>query len=148
MTDPHANPAPRSLTPAGVVKELFTFYALGDTPGMLELVHPEGECRFPGDPRIVPWAGHFTGREGARRFHRKVIDSLELEVYEAYRIEDVGPYVLVWARERCIARTTGRRFENHHLGVAVVRDSLLWRYEEYADTAAIERALVDAAREC
>jgi ketosteroid isomerase-like protein len=143
MSDQTTEAVSRGRTPAGIVKELFTFYALGDTPGMLELVHPEGESRFPGDPRVVPWAGRFAGREGARRFHRKVMESLELEDYEAYRIEEAGPYVLVWARERCIARSTGRRFENQHLGVAVIRDGLLWRYEEYADTAAIERAFSD-----
>lgn len=130
---PHASPTE-------IMKQLFASFILGDNAGAMELVHPEGEWFFPGDPRILPWAGTWKGAE-LEDFFDACKDALH---YPEYRPEEFLPVdetrVVVRGWERCIVKATGRSFDNPHIGIATIRDGLIWSWLEFADSASMHRA--------
>ena len=128
-----------SHVPTHIMKQLFASFVLGDTPGVMELVHPEGEFVFPGDPAILPWAGRWRG-PAFERFIDAVKDSLDYLEYTVLEFLPVDEQrVVVRALERVRSKATGRAVVNPHIGVATVVDGLFFRWEEYSDTAALER---------
>ncbi|MCB9765467.1 MAG: nuclear transport factor 2 family protein [Alphaproteobacteria bacterium] len=132
-----------SADPVTVMKQLFAGYALGDDDGVMALVHPEGRWFFPGDPAILPWAGWWEGRD-FRRFLDTVKDQLD---FLEYTVRDFLPVdeerVVVRCLERCRCKATGKVCDNEHMGVATVRGGRVWRWIEYADTAAWHAAFAD-----
>ena len=124
-----------------VARRAYAAYLVGDKAGLVAQTHPDATWSFPGDPAIVPWAGEFQGHDIAR-FVDLVIDHLD---YLEIRVEswsEVGERVFVQAYERFLVRATGRVCENRYLAVFRVRDEKVVHYEEYSDTAAMERALL------
>ena len=134
------------VSPAALMKQLFISFHLGDNEGVLELVHPDGRFFYPGDPKVLPWAGWCDGREmGA--FMEACKDALFYHDYcplAFYPLD--GTHVLVQAWERCEVKATGRFFENPHVGIATVVDGLCTRWEEFSDTSAMERAFLTRDR--
>lgn len=132
-----------NASPAFLMKSLFALFVLGDTPGVMELVHPEGEWFFPGDPAILPWAGKWRGRE-VEQFLETCKDSLD---YLEYTITEFLPVdeerVVIVCRERCRVKATGKVFENEHIGIARIRDGLVYSWREWSDSAALQAAYAD-----
>lgn len=124
------------------VKAIFASYVTGDTEGLLGFTTPETVCRFPGDPAVVPWAGTYVGRDFAQ-FHARVKDHLDVFEYVVERFEPLGDTVLVFAKERCRVKSTGKHFVNEHVGIATIRDGYMVRYLEYSDTAALQAAFTE-----
>lgn len=124
-----------------VAKMLFAHFVIGDTEGALELVHPDAVLRFPGDRRVVPWAGTYAGRD-LKRFFDAVKDHLDFIEYTTQTFHCAGEVVFMTAHERCRVRATGKIFANHHAGILTVQEGLVRSYFEYADTAAIQAAWV------
>ncbi|MDP2312962.1 MAG: nuclear transport factor 2 family protein [Pseudomonadota bacterium] len=127
------------MTPLSVARQAFAFYLVGDKAGVLALTDPHATWTFPGDPSVVPWAGTFHGA-GIARFMDLLVDHLD---YEEARVESVtaaGDRVFVQAYERYVVRATGRVCHNRLAGAFTVRDGRILAYEEYSDTAAMERA--------
>ena len=134
---PAAEALDRAL--ARVAKAVITAYALGDTPTVLALAHPDAAFRFPGDPAVLPWAGSYRGDEMAR-FHDRVKDHLDMLAFTAERYEVHGDTVLVFMRETCRVKLTGRVFENEMVGLMTIEAGRVRRYLEYSDTARMEAA--------
>jgi ketosteroid isomerase-like protein len=128
--------------PADIAREVFACYVLGDTAGMLELVHPDAPFRFPGDPAVLPWAGQYVGAEMAR-FHDAIKDSLDLLEFTVQRYEPKDDTVIAFAHERCRVKLTGKVFENDLVGIMTIRDGKVARYLEYSDTATMQAAFLD-----
>lgn len=87
----------------------------------------------------VPWAGHWHGRRGAEQFliamgkAAEVNDSLDVLV-------GAGDAVIAIHRPTVRIRTTGRDADFNCVHVWTLRDGLVVRMREYADTAAWEAA--------
>lgn len=71
---------------------------------------------------------------------RSLVDVFE---YVVERFEPLGDTVLVFAKERCRVKSTGKFFENEHVGIATIRDGHMVRYLEYSDTAALQAAFAE-----
>lgn len=133
---PNPPPPAQASDAVAVTKRLFAGYALGDDDGVLALVHPESRWFFPGDPAILPWAGWWDGRD-FKRFLDAVKDALDFLEYTAFEFLPMDEErVVVRCHERCVCKATGKEIDNHHIGVAIVRDGLVFSWFEYADTAA------------
>lgn len=138
--------APRpqpDATPVVLLKQLFASFILGDNAGVMELVHPDGTWFFPGDPKILPWAGTWRGRD-LDAFLDACKDALH---YPEYRPEEFLPVdktrCVIRGWERCIVKATGRSFDNPHIGIATTKDGLVYSWLEFADTSAMERAFAE-----
>lgn len=128
-----------ALTPLQIARRAFAAYLLADKEGLRIWSHPDSTWTFPGDPRVLPWTGTYRGAEIAR-FLDTLIDHLDYqEVRVAWWIE-AGERVFVQATERFVVRANGQVCDNRYVGVVTVRDGKVWRYDEFGDTAAIERA--------
>jgi ketosteroid isomerase-like protein len=125
------------------MKALFASFVLGDNAGVMELVHPDGVWFFPGDPAILPWAGTWPGRDFEEFMERckDALDYLEYTIKEFLPVD--GERVVVVCRERCRVKATGKVCDNEHIGVATIRDGLVYSWHEYADTAAFHAAFDD-----
>lgn len=129
--------------PALLMKSLFALFVLGDTPGVMKLVHPEGEWVFPGDPAILPWAGRWRGGEVETFLEtcKDTLDYLEYTIKEFLPVDDER--VVIVCHERCRVKATGKVFVNEHIGIARIRDGLVHSWREWSDTAALQAASAD-----
>ena len=139
MTTTTATKASEALR---LAREMFTFYVLGDTPGMRSLFAPDAHVVIPGDPALVPWAGVYTGAQ-ADLFHSRVKDSVDVLEYTVKSYEPHGDTVIAFCRELGRVKATGKRFVTEHVGILTVRDGRIVRYLEYGDTAAFQTAFTE-----
>lgn len=130
------------LTSLQAAKAMYTAYALGDTPGLSDVIDPAVYATIPGDPALLPWAGFWEGIDGARRFHQRIKDHTHVHEYVVRRYEVHGDVVLAFCWERVTFKPTGKTFESEHVGIVTVRDGKVVRYLEYGDTAKMEAAAV------
>lgn len=128
-----------AASPINVVKAAFACYLLADREGIEALTHPDCTWSFPGDPRVIPWAGPYRGRE-IRRFIDHIIDHTDYLEIRVLGFWPSGDHVFLRARERFRVRATGRICENEYAALATVRDGLVYGYHEYSDTAAMQAA--------
>jgi ketosteroid isomerase-like protein len=146
MTAFQEPPMPAAATDSSealrIAQEMYTFYVLGDTPGMRSLFAPDAHVVIPGDPAVVPWAGVYTGAQ-AELFHSRVKDSVDVFEYSVKSYEPHGDTVIAYCRERARAKATGKIFVNEHVGIVTVRDGKIVRYLEYGDTAAFQAAFTE-----
>jgi ketosteroid isomerase-like protein len=125
-----------------LAREMYTFYVLGDTPGMRALFAPDAHVVIPGDPAKVPWSGVYTGAQ-AELFHTRVKDSIDVLEYTVKSYEPHGDTVIAFCRELARVKATGKLFVNEHVGIVTARDGQIVRYLEYGDTAAFQAAFTE-----
>jgi endonuclease/exonuclease/phosphatase family metal-dependent hydrolase/ketosteroid isomerase-like protein len=125
--------------PLAVVREMFARFEKGNVTGVMEFIHPDGRWHFPGDPKILPWAGDYRG-SGMMRFFILCAQALVYELYEAHTFYTSGEYVTVLSRERCLVKGTGERFENDLAAVVRVVEGKVVEFLEYSDTARMQAA--------
>lgn len=126
-------------TPESLIRYLYQCYREGRLGDFAQFIDPECEWVFPGDPRVLPWAGTFRGQE-IFEFARRIVGSIRYEQFQDEAYYPSGDHVVVILRERCRVLATNRTFENQIAALATVRDGRLVRYVEYSDTGAMERA--------
>ena len=69
------------MTPIETTQALFERFGAGDIPGILALLDPAVVIDFYG-PDVIPYAGHYSGLEEARRFFETVLSSVDIHVFE------------------------------------------------------------------
>lgn len=120
------------------VRRIYQLTNDGDLPSVLNLVSDDVEL-FPFGSSKVPWAGHWRGRQGAEQFLMTMGKAAEVE-----DIPDVlvgaGDLVIAIHRPRVRIRATGRDGAFNCVHVWTLRDGLVVRMREYADTAVWEAA--------
>lgn len=142
MAERRVRPAPEENpdTAVEVVRRLFNCFIRKDPAGMMELLHPDARLTFPGDPKVLPWAGEFRG-SGFMRF---VVAVGALEYLE-YRMKDIwgnGDRVVALSSERCRVRANNRIFDHDLAAIIRVKDGLIVEFLEFSDTGKMERALL------
>jgi ketosteroid isomerase-like protein len=130
------------MSPAAeIVTRIFAETAVdGGSPTFVEHMADDMVFRTIGSG---PWSGEFKGKEAIldgifrplrrRLEHRKTI---------AHNIIDAGDTVVVQARGDAVTRE-GRRYDNDYCFIIRFRDGKMAVYEEYCDTALIDRVLGD-----
>ena len=130
--------------PVRTVAELYRMFGEGRLEETFALMHPDVTLTEPGDPDVLPWAGHFQGHEGLRRFYEGLTGSLsEIEIDpDTLRLGRVdSDQVLATATERGTSARTGRSYETRSAWVWTVEAGLIRSLTAYHDTAAMIEAL-------
>jgi ketosteroid isomerase-like protein/endonuclease/exonuclease/phosphatase family metal-dependent hydrolase len=125
--------------PVEVVTAAFDRFIAKDVSGVMDLVAPDSEWFFPGNPDILPWAGWYRGA-GLMRFFIACAESLEYLEYKIHSAYAQGEIVTLLSSEKCRVRKTGKVFENQIASIVRVEKGKIVRYVEYADTAAMHAA--------
>ena len=124
------------------VRSLYAAFGRGDVPGILATLDPAIVWISNGDPATIPWAGTRTGPEGALSFFQALGGALDFEVFEPGRFLESGDTVTVLGRTRARHKAGGHGvFECEWAHIFTIRNGKLARFQEFYDTAAIERAL-------
>jgi uncharacterized protein len=120
-----------------VVKEqIYSAFARGDVPTILNALADDVEWRSPG-PNLIPWAGTWRGRESVATWLSKVAEAAEFEEFQPRDFFASGDKVMVLGYERFRVKATGRVLANELAQLYVLRDGKITQFCEYYDTAAV-----------
>jgi ketosteroid isomerase-like protein len=129
--------AQKYVEPLDVVRRMFTCFEQKDLAGVMEFVDPQSSWFFPGDPKILPWAGWYRGA-GLMRFFIICTNTLEYLSYHSHTFHAAGEYVTVLGHECCRVKLTNRIFENDLVQVVRVMNGKIVEFLEFSDTAAMQ----------
>ena len=122
-----------------VQERIYGAFGSGDIPGLLSALAEDVDWRFYGPP-VIPFAGHYQGREAMMGFFGKVAESAEIQTFEPREFVAQGDKVVVLGYEKVTVKGNGRVFENNWTHVFTVRDGQIAEVREFYDTAAIADA--------
>ena len=124
------------------VRSLYDAFGRGDMQSMFDNVDPAIEWVSNGSGETIPWGGKRNGRAGVASFFQALGDNLDFEAFEPRQFLDSGDAVTVLGRSRARFKDNGRgTFDSEWVHIFTIRDGKVARFQEYYDTAAIERAL-------
>ncbi|MCP2341397.1 nuclear transport factor 2 family protein [Actinomadura rupiterrae] len=133
-------------TPRELVLRYFAALADGDQEAIKDCWAEDGSAWYGGD---LPISGTWQGREQvidgflATAFaHLDPAEEIGLKVTNVF---GEGEQVLVEWDSWATGRRTGRPYDQHNIGVFIVRGGKIAAMREYADTQHWERALVSPA---
>lgn len=125
----------------GLVARFYELLAERDVDGLSALLANDVIVTYHATPGDLPWAGTFAGTEGFVEFLSIVGE--HMEIIDAERQPAFGDEqrVVVATAGRWRVRATGAEVVGSMLNIFTVSDSLIGRYEVYADTAAFAKAM-------
>ncbi len=124
------------------VASLYAAFGRGDVPAILAVVDPAIDWVSNCAAGTVPWGGTRTGLTGATSFFQALGETMDFEVFEPGKFIDSGDSVAVTGRTRARHKHAGRgMFDCEWVHIFTIRDGKLTRFQEFYDTAAVERAL-------
>jgi len=124
------------------VRSLYDAFGRGDMQTIIDNVDPAIEWVSNGSGETIPWGGKRTGPAGVASFFQALGDNLDFEAFEPRQFLDSGDAVTVRGRSRARFKGNGRgTFDSEWVHIFTIRDGKVARFEEYYDTAAIERAI-------
>ena len=124
------------------VRSLYDAFGRGDMQTIVDNVDPAIEWASNSSSDSIPWGGKRNGRAGVVSFFQALGDNLDFEAFEPRQFLDAGDAVTVLGRSRArFKRDGGGTFDSDWVHIFMIRDGKLARFQEYYDTAAIERAL-------
>lgn len=92
----------------------------------------------PGD---IPWAGHYEGPDQVKAYARKLTECVHFASFAPGSVVEQGDTVVVCGSEKAVVAGTGKEYTNLFAHVFTVKDGKIAFFQEYGDTADIERAL-------
>lgn len=130
--------------PMSIVQSLYGAFGRGDLGAILDRcaagISWESNC----DATRVPWGGTRSGRAGVTGFLQLLTGTVDFEVFEPRTFHGSGDTVFVQGLTRARHRLGGRGvFESAWVHIFTIADGRLTRFQEFYDTAAIERALAE-----
>ena len=127
---------------AAFVGSLYAAFGRGDLAFILERCAADILWESNCDPDRVPWGGRREGPEGVTAFFQNLIGHLDFEVFEPGPPHANGNTVFVLGRTRARHKHAGQGvFDCEWVHVFTLADGRLDRFQEFYDTAAVERAL-------
>jgi ketosteroid isomerase-like protein len=124
------------------VRSLYDAFGRGDIETIIDNLDPAIEWVSNGSGDTIPWGGTRSGRAGAASFFQALGDNLEFEAFEPRQFLDAGDAVTVLGRSRARFKGNGSdAFDSEWAHIFTIRDGKVARFQEYYDSAAIERAL-------
>jgi uncharacterized protein len=113
----------------------------GDSNALADVVTPDIELTWNGDPERLPWAGTHSGIAAVLAFFQTLGRYIEVvSVVPIYRL-DAGDAVVVALEGRWLARDTGRQVTARACNVFRFRDGRISSYEVYNDSGKFADAL-------
>jgi ketosteroid isomerase-like protein len=124
------------------VSSLYAAFGRGDVQTILDACDPAIEWVSNCGDDAIPWGGTRSGPAGVLSFFRALEEHLAFEAFEPQRFLDAGNAVTVLGRTRARSKSGGRgMFDSEWAHVFTIADGRVTRFQEFYDTAAIQRAL-------
>jgi uncharacterized protein len=120
-----------------VVASIYEAMKAGDLEGMLAVCDPEMTIT---QADVLPWGGHFVGRDGIIEFVTKLISTIASEVAHEELFE-AGDRVIQRGRTVGTVRATGTAFDVPEVHVWTLRGGKIVAAEFYIDTPEMLAAL-------
>ncbi|MFW6313047.1 MAG: nuclear transport factor 2 family protein [Spirochaetota bacterium] len=126
----------------GLVNTVYDNFYAGNIPAVLELLSPDAEVYFKGDPATYPYAGHYTGIEGMLQFVQNLAGTAQPYNIERFYVTD-GDRTDVVLFEEWTVFATGKSYHVHTVNSwRVGDDGLLLGFSNYPDSLEIEQAYI------
>jgi len=126
---------------AEIVNRAYEAFNRKDIDGLAGMVAPRCSWNVAG-PADIPWAGHYEGPEQVKDYARKLTDTVHFQSFAPGSVIEQGDTVVVCGAEKAVVTRTGKDYVNLFAHVFTVKDGKIASFQEYGDTAEIERALV------
>lgn len=120
-----------------LVRNVYDAYARRDVAAALSHFSPEIEYV---QTDLLPWGGRYQGIEGVQVSLGKLLAHVD-SLVEVEEMISAGDHVVVIARTRGTARTSGASFDVRAVHVWTVVEGSILRFEAYIDTPAMLSAL-------
>jgi len=117
-----------------VVREIYSFFAAGDVPSVLERLHPKVQWRIIG-PESYPFFGNYVGHDGFQLFLAKLGETSEITRFEPSRFIDGGSTVVVTGSEDARVRRNGTPYTTEWCHIFQLEKGKVTSFEEYLDSA-------------
>lgn len=128
------------MATADIVNRAYDCFNRKDLDGLAAMVAPDCSWNVAG-PADIPWAGHYEGPEEVKGYARKLIDTVHFRSFEPRSFIEQGDIVVVCGSEAATVNSTGKEYTSLFAHVFTVKDGKIASFQEYGDTADIERAL-------
>jgi len=122
-----------------LVQRLLEATGRGDNNTVVNACAEDITIFIPG-PDVIPFAGHFKGREAVREYFDMIPRTFDILSFAINDVIAQGSKVVVNGHEVGVAKSTGKRFDNHWVMVWTIHDGIVTDIFEYHDTAAIAEA--------
>jgi len=135
-----ANAEQTTTSSVETVRQGLDAFLKGDVPSILQLVAED--CPWSGSMGPdVPFAGQFTGPQGALKFLEAIGASLDIKAFEFDRYVGDGEHVVALGHWSGIVRANGKPYDARLALYFQVRDSQIVRFVGYEDTAILAAAV-------
>jgi ketosteroid isomerase-like protein len=122
-----------------VVHRVIDAFYRNDIDAIVDACAEDVTFYIPG-PDVIPFAGHFKGRDAVREYFDMIPETFDTITAEIHDIVAQGNKVVVNGHEVGVVKSTGKRFDNHWVMVWTIHDGVITDLFEYHDTAAIAEA--------
>lgn len=122
-----------------IVKEGYAKFGGGDIEGLLGLFSNDIEWNTPAFTGS-PFYGKRTGRDAVAEFFTQLDEAEEFSTFEPHEFIAQGDKVVVLGKAVATVKSTGRTAETDWVHIFTVRDGKITGFQEFFDTAAMERA--------
>lgn len=122
-----------------VTQTIFGHFGAGDVAAILEHLDKSITIDFYG-PSVIPYAGHYVGRDQAKRFFDTVLSSVDIHQFEPRQFFSEGPMVAVTGVLHLTARSTGRDIKSDFAHIIEVRDGRWLSFRDFMNTAVAQAA--------
>ena len=126
-----------------VVQDAYAAFGRRDIPALLGALDPKVEWTAVVGSR-TPTSGTRHGREGVTEFFQQLAASLEFQSFEPQEFIAEGDKVVALGHYVGRSIATGRSFESDWVMVFTVRNGLVTRFMEFADSAGLNEAFAGA----
>lgn len=139
--------SPPSRTPLEVAQAVYASHERRDTPGLVDLLHPEVEWHqaeshpYAGDG---PWRGP---EEVVQRVATPINEDWDGFITEVEEYLEAGDRVIVLGRYRGRHKRTGVAVDAQVCTIYTVREGLIVKWQQFTDTYQIRAAVTGAPSE-
>lgn len=120
-------------------KIMYAAVPKGDAATVFENLDPDIRIIYYGDEHI-PYAGDFSGFEGAGKFFTAVGESVVVHKIEAYTFIAQGDDLAVWGHLWFEARKNGKKFDSDFAHIITLRDGKWLFFRDFFNSAAASAA--------
>jgi ketosteroid isomerase-like protein len=128
-----------------LVQQAYEKFGAGEVEAFVNLLDSEIEWIVPA-MESVPFAGTWRGREGVRKFLRKLAETQEVVEFRPEQFVAQGNTVIVLGRFVMRVKATNRESASDWAHVWTIAAGKIAQVREYVDTAAVSHAHHAAAR--
>ncbi len=122
-----------------LVQQGYKLFTQGDIPGLLKLMSPNVTWELP-KLENVPFTGKFQGVDGVGRFFTALAGAMDILKYEPREFIAQGNKVVVLGESRYRVKNQRDEIDDKWVDVLTVENGQVTRYEQYGNTAQLERA--------